>query len=239
VINGEIEFSKGLKGLTLTPISDSEFNNIIESIKLEKTDKLVIAEAPISFSYNILKQGSDISKKYSKEINALKKILKEHSPEFREGFNLYELATPENTNAVDIEELMSHPFFELFRFIWDGFDEDKRKYTDLKNPAIFIPQYMIEEKKTAFVESLASKKDIKTLIPHLKTVLEAYAYIFYAHKKYPFYNALIDCLKKDETLRDVILYLIKRELEYEEDKKSAFNEDKMIMNPFELINHYE
>ena len=238
VINGEIALPEGLKELTLNPISDDEFNNIIESIKFEKTDKLVLAEAPVSFSYHILKEGSNISKKYPKELNALKKTLKEHSSAFREGFNLYELTVPEDIYASDIDEILSHQFFEFFRFRWDGFEEDKKKYMDLKNPAIFVPQYIIEEKKTVFIDSLASKENINILIPLLKTVLEAYAYIFYAHKKYAFYKGLIDSLKRDEALRNVILYLIKNELEYEEEK-SAFNENNMVINPFEFMKPYE
>ncbi|HOJ42593.1 MAG TPA: hypothetical protein PLW88_01835 [Syntrophorhabdaceae bacterium] len=239
LIHGNIEFSTGLKELVFTPIGNNELDRLIESIKVEKTDKMAVAETPVSLSYRVLKEASDISKRYMEEIKALKGILKENSIEFEKGFNVYELSLNEHVTAANIEEMFSHPFFELFRFKWDGLDEDKKKYLELKNPVITLPQYMIEEKKAAFIHDLTKKEDIKRLIPSFKTVLEAYAYIFYTYKEYPYYKGLIEYLKKDETLIEVISHLIERELEHKENETYPFNRDNMIVNPFDLMDPYE
>ncbi|MCX7966279.1 MAG: hypothetical protein N2596_06610 [Syntrophorhabdaceae bacterium] len=234
LVHGEIEFPNGLKNLNIVPFKKDEFEHIISSSLFEQKDKLAFSEAPVNFAYRILKEASSRSKRFMEEIRGLNDILKENSIEFKKEFNIYGLTVPDETHRIEIYHIFSHSFFEFFKFRWDGFEDDRERYREIKNPAIILPRYMIEEKRQAFIRGLVESERIKKLIPYLKTVLEIYAYLFYAHREFSYYKGLVDYMRGDEDLTYAVLYLIEKNLEQEKDEERFLEANKMIINPFDI-----
>lgn len=232
LVNGEIEFPTGLKELTITPFVRDEFDSILTSVRHEKGDKLAIAEAPANFTFRVLKEASNTSKRFIDEIRSLNGILKDNTMIFKTEFDLSNLPIPEDIAPLDVEDILKHAFFGLFRFKWDGIEVYKKAYMDISNPCIILPQYLLEEKKKAFFDSLLKKEDIMRLIPVLKTVFEVYAFIFHAYKEYAHYKGMVDYLKKDSSLTRAVLYLLERE--FESQKEPHNGTDRFIINPYDL-----
>ncbi len=234
IVDGDIDFMEGLTNLNIMPTKKPEFDKIFDRERFNLPKHLTIAEVSPKFASYVINEASIKSGIFREEAKTLYERLKNIQSDIEKPEDIYYLPTPDVVQTISLEDILDHDFFESFLPEWEGMEDDLEKYMDIEKPSIILPPYMIAEKKDNFINSLMESDRIKRLLPHIKRTMENYALIFHFHKEYPYYKALIENLKKDNTTKDIARILIEKTLNMlVEAKEEEEEQTNLIVRPYE------
>lgn len=232
LLNADIHFTDGLFDLVTIPVDKKEIDDIVYKFRYDTNKKLVIVDVSFCYAGYILEEASKRSGKYRDEIFQMRKITSHVKDTIQKPEDIYNLECPETTRPLELEKVLTHTILEPFSLTWSSMEEDKKAFNATDSSSLILPPYMVEEKRQALLKSILEKDDIKSTFPHIKRMLEDYAYIFYNLKELPYYKGIVNCLQDSTTPLNVALYFIKKSLEDSELVDKDKEKEGIIINPY-------
>lgn len=228
-LNGEIHFREGLRELISTPVDRKGLEEIITAYKSDAREPMFLTEISPAYAAFLAEEGSKLSGRFVDSVKPIKAFVARLRDAICKPDDIY--ALPADCNAVNfsLQDTLGHTIFAPFFLTWDRIEEDLKEYRSGGGPVIVLPQNMMEEKKTAFIKGLASRKDIKTQMPFLKRMLEDYAYCFHLMGDYGRYRSLIAITADNDALSDALTFFIGKSLDGTKEKP---DEGGLIVNPY-------
>ncbi len=226
-LNGTVRFADGLVDLLTVPVDRNGLRDVVNEYRFRTGIDMVFVDVSPGYSFYVLEEASKISGKFTEEIAQARKILSREQYSIQKPADIYSLEIPETAHSMEVERILEHAIFEPFKLTWPTIEEDKKAFSNTGGSAIVLPPYMVEEKRQSFLKALLEKDDLKSVVPHIKRMLEDYAYIFYCLKELPYYKGLIDYLCGSGESLNPAMYFMSKSLEAENNKA-----DGLIVNPY-------
>jgi hypothetical protein len=228
-LNAETHFSKGLLDLmTAPPIEKKAFEEIIRTYREDTKPPKVFEEISPAYAGYLIEEASNRSGTFREEMRPLKSFTANIADAIQKPKDIYALTTPNTIVTPAIDTILSHGVFAPFQLSWKSFEEDRKKYNNVAGAAIILPTEPLDDKKKEFLKDITDRKDMKSLLPSFRRMLEDYAYLFYRTKEFDHYKGLIEYLNHNDTLQEALSYFIQKSLEREETKK---DDGWVIVNP--------
>jgi hypothetical protein len=228
-LNAETHFSRGLLDLmTAPPIKKKDFEEIIRTYREDTKPPKVFEEISPAYAGYLIEEASNRSGTFREEMRPLKSFTANIADAVHKPKDIYSLALSDTIDGSAINTILGHGAFIPFQISWNSLEEDRKTYNNTVDGTIILPTEPLEDKKNKFLKDLTTRKDIKSLLPFFRRMLEDYAYLFYRTKEYNHYKGLTEYLNNTDTLQEALSYFIQKSLEREETKK---DDGWVIVNP--------
>lgn len=224
-------FSKGLMELANAPVDGEGLKHIIAEYLKGFMKPFTVVEVSPRYASYIMEEASAVSGRFVEEIKQLKIFSSRLGDQIQKPGDIYNLETPEAMEALSLEHILAHEFFESFCLNWDTLEDDKKEFNEIGgSSSIVLPPYMVEEKKQAFLKGLLEGNKLKPSIPLIKRLMEDYAYIFHCKGNFAAYMGLIDTLRDPDGSSRTVSFLARKVFEEKEEKQPG-----LIVNPYEQV----
>jgi hypothetical protein len=232
-LNAEIHFAEGLQELMSAPVDKKGFEGIIKAYRDDTKYPMIIEEISPAYAVYLLEEASRKSGKYRDEIKPLKSFVAGITDGIHKPEEIYALPVSDASEAISPDAIFNHVIFEPFFITWDSIEEDTKTYGGTGGGAIVLPQHMVEEKKSEFLNALIERYDMKSVLPSLKRMMEDYAYLFYCMKEFNYYKGIMEYLKNENAPSKALSYFLKKSLETGKEKPQEKQSDGgLIVNPY-------
>ncbi|MBA4391195.1 MAG: hypothetical protein C0399_09675 [Syntrophus sp. (in: bacteria)] len=228
-LNAETHFSRGLLDLMTAPVEKKGFDEIIKAYRNDTKPPKVFEEISPAYAGYLIEEASNRSGTFREEMRPLKSFTANIADAVHKPKDIYSLAISDTTDGAAINTILSHGVFVPFQLSWNSFEEDQKTYNSTSGGTIILPTEPLEDKKKEFLKDLTNRKDMKSLRPFFRRMLEDYAYLFYRTKEFDSYKGITEYLNNNDTLQEALSYFIKKSLERGETKKE---DGWVIVNPY-------
>jgi hypothetical protein len=222
-------FSKGLMQMAGFPLARNEFEGIIADFSSKLRPPVRAIPVSVPYAGYLLEEASGLSGKDVEEARGLKRFLADHKGNVRKPNDIYGLETDQGTYSEPIERILGHGLFEPFQFTWPGMEDDKKRLSEVINPSIVLPPYVVHERREAFLKELVENENVRSQIRFLKRMLEDYAYFYYCLGEFRNYKGIIDQVSNPEGIRAALLHFVAKSMSKPEEKEE---QPGMIVDPF-------
>lgn len=231
LVHGLLHFSKGLLELGNVPVNRDGSERIIAEYLEGSTKPFTVVEVAPRYAYYLIEEASNISGRYVEEINQIKSLFSRLGGQIQKPVDIYTLPIPNDIEALSLERILSIDLFEPFFITWNTLEEDRKQFNDIgSSSTIFLPPYLVEEKKQALIKSLFENGNLDLNLSLIKRLMEDYAYIFHARGEFKAYKGMIEILQRSDGPTKTLTFFVKKALEEKKEQLSG-----LIINPYEQV----
>ena len=231
LLNAVDKFTEGLLALNTVPADRHDFEEIISEYLRTVSDQSAFIEISPRYASLLIEEASVASGRFVEEVRQIRPFNARLTKGVQKAADIYDLAVPENINAVSPETIFTHDIFSPFKVTWPTADDDRKEYVGLGGSTIVLPQYMVEEKRQEFVRALISREPLASYIPRMKRLMEDYAYLFHGMNNFPYCKGLTEYLKGTDAPQETLSRFVMRTLSKQEEKP----QDGLIVDPYGTV----
>jgi hypothetical protein len=228
-----LHFSRGLVELRSFPVARADLEELLRDYAAGTRRPIVLQPISPPYAGYLIEEASAISGKESEEAGGLRRFLSSVKDGPRRPEEVYLLETEGAALPEEAETLFARDLFEPFLLQWPDMVEDRKGLDQAVNPALVLPPYVVEERRQAFLEDLAEKERLASMLPFFTRMLEDYAYLFHVLGEPGAHRGLIVLLKDRAALEKAFLHFVRNALEGMEQK--APREPGLIIDPRSLV----
>ncbi|MBP1747490.1 MAG: hypothetical protein H6Q52_29 [Deltaproteobacteria bacterium] len=229
-LNGEVHFREGLRELMSTPLDRKNLDDLFRAYRENTVEPAFMVEISPAYAAYIVEEGSRMSGRFTDAVGSLRSFAAHIKDAVVRPEHIYTLPIKDDIPASGVQDILSHPVFTPFSLAWETIDEDRKTYHSQADSAIVLPQHMIEEKRGSFVDELIRREPIGSQVPHVRRMLEDYAYLLYKMGDHGRCRGIIAVLRADDLFKQAMISFIRKSLETPQDKNTGST--GLIVNPY-------
>jgi hypothetical protein len=228
-----LHFSDGLVDLKSLPARRDDLESFLKDYVSRMPAPMVFPSISAAYAGYLIEEASGLSGKEADEAAQLHHMLLAMKSDVRRPKDIYLLEGADTVSEASADTIFDDEIFRPFSLQWPGIEEDRKKLSDVLNPAIVLPPYVLEERKQAFLNELVEKETLAARLPHFKRMLEDYAYLFYRLEKFDYYKGLLARLAEPAAVKSAFLRFVQKAFGKPEETDRP--QPGVIVDPHSLI----
>jgi hypothetical protein len=231
LVHGLVRFAEGLDQFANARVDAQGLRSIVGEYLRGAMKPFVVVEVSPRYAGFLMEEGAAASGRYVEEIRQMKTFSARIGGGVQKSADIYGLTIPDSIEAPALDRILSRDLFETFTLSWGNKDDDRNAFCEIGGSStIVLPPYMVEERKQKFLGDLLNSEKMQAYVPHVKRLLEDYAYMFHCQGNFAAFNGLIKTLREPNGPREATAFFIRKELETKVEKQPG-----MIVNPYEQV----
>ncbi len=204
-----VHFPDGLTEMQTAELPRNQLEMLIPEYTSSAVAPIVLPAISPPFAGYLVEEGARASGRQVEEAAGINRMMSTVKGDVRKPENIY-LLDAQGAAPAALEDVLNDSIFEPFNLGWPGIEEDKKKFDEAVDSGIVLPQYVIEERRQAFLDTLVAGNRLAAQIPGFKRMLEDYAYMFHCLKRYDLYAGLAGRIHDEASVRQALLHFVNK-----------------------------